>query len=72
MFAVNDGKQKFIRIENSKVYESNKKNRVFFTKKEDKKQHGFGLKNVQKLVEENHGNMKLKAEEERFMAELIF
>ena len=72
MFAVNDGKQKFIRIENSMVYESNKKSRVFFTKKENKKQHGFGLKNVQKLVEENHGNMKLKAEEERFMAELIF
>lgn len=72
MFAVNDGKQKFIRIENSKIFESNKKNRVFFTKKEDKKQHGFGLKNVQKLVEENHGNMKLKADEERFIAELIF
>ena len=72
MFAVNDGKQKFIRIENSKVYEHDKKSKAFFTKKENKKNHGFGLKNVQKLVEENHGNMKLRAEEERFIAELIF
>ena len=72
MFAVNDGKQKFIRIENSKIYEKGKKNRNFFTRKENQKQHGFGLKNVQKLVEENHGNMKLKSEEDRFVAELIF
>lgn len=72
LFAVNDGKQKFIRIENSMIYEPVKKTKGFFTKKKDKKQHGLGLKNVQKLVESNRGILRLQAEEGRFVAEVVF
>lgn len=72
LFAVNDGKQKFIRIENSMIYEPVKKTKGFFTKKENKKQHGLGLKNVQKLVESNRGILRLQAEEGRFVAEVVF
>lgn len=71
MFAVNDGNQKFIRIENSKVYELGKKSKGFFTKKENKKQHGFGLKNVQKLVESSGGILRLEADGEKFTAEVV-
>jgi len=72
LFAVNDGKQNFIRIENSMIYEPVKQTRGFFTKKENKKQHGLGLKNVQKLVENNKGILRLQAEEGRFVAEVVF
>lgn len=71
MFAVNDGKQKFIRVENSMVFEPVKKMRGFFTKKQDKKQHGYGLKNVQKLVECSGGILRLEAEAETFTAEVV-
>ena len=71
MYAVNDGKQKFIRVENSMVYEPMKKTKGFISRKPDKKQHGFGLKNVQKLVESSGGILRLEAEGEVFTAEVL-
>lgn len=71
MYAVNDGKQKFIRVENSMVYEPMKKTKGFISRKPDKKQHGFGLKNVQKLVESSGGILRLEAEGEVFKAEVL-
>ncbi len=72
MFAVNDGKQKFLRVENTQIWKEEVKTRNFFTSKQDKKQHGYGLKNVQKLVEENAGILRLKSEGDHFLAEAIF
>lgn len=72
MFAVNDGKQKFMRVENTQTNRMEVKTRNFFTTKDNKTEHGYGLKNVQKLVEENHGILRLKSEGERFLAEAMF
>ena len=72
MFAVNDGKQKFLRVENSQILKEEVKTRNFFTTKQDKRQHGYGLKNVQKLVEENQGILRLKSEKDHFLAEAVF
>ncbi len=71
LFAVNDGKQKFMRVENSQIYQAEVKMNRFFTTKQKKKDHGYGLKNVRMLVEENHGKLRLKSEGERFLAEVI-
>ena len=72
MFAVNDGKQKFLRVENTQIYKEEIQTKNFFTTKQNKTQHGYGLKNVQKLVEENHGILRLKSEGDHFLAEAVF
>ena len=72
MFAVNDGKQKFLRVENTQVYKEEFKTKNFFTTKSNQVQHGYGLKNVEKLVDENQGILRLQSEGEHFVAEAIF
>lgn len=72
MFAVNDGKQKFLRVENTQIYKEEIQTKNFFTTKQNKERHGYGLKNVQKLVEENHGILRLKSEGDRFLVEAVF
>lgn len=72
MFAVNDGKQKFMRIENSQLPRKEENTGTFFTTNADRMKHGYGLKNVQKLVEEKQGKLRLKSEGEHFLAEVVF
>lgn len=72
MFAVNDGKQKFIRITNSRRGGEQPEERSFITWKKNPKLHGYGLKNVRKLVEESHGIFRIQMEEEQCTVELIF
>ncbi len=72
LFAVNDGKQKFLRVENTQIYKEEIQTKNFFTTKKNKDHHGYGLKNVEKLVDENRGILRLKSEGDRFLAEAVF
>lgn len=58
-------------ITNSLSEESKKKENIFITKKDDKKNHGIGLKNVQKAVEEWGGEIKFDFNETIFGVEVI-
>lgn len=55
-----------IKIVNSLSLESQKKDNVLLTEKEDKKNHGLGLKNVQKAVDDNDGKFIINIDKEKF------
>ena len=57
-----------IQIQNSISEWSKGKEKIFVTEKEDKRSHGFGLKNVQKVIQEWDGDLKLKQDGEFFSA----
>jgi len=44
---------------------------LHFTSKADKRLHGFGLKNIQKVIEKNGGMMKINCENKRFSLDMI-
>lgn len=46
-------------------------NRRLITTKEDKENHGFGLKIVRDILADNHGELKIIQEKERFIAEVL-
>ena len=41
------------------------------TAKKDKKNHGYGLKNVYRIVQKYNGSMVVKREKDRFVAEVV-
>ena len=41
------------------------------TAKKDKKNHGYGLKNVYRIVQKYNGSMMVKREKDRFIAEVV-
>lgn len=60
-------KHMIIKIENSKSEESDFDKSKFKTSKKDKKNHGFGLENINTVVEKYDGIMKIDNEKERFL-----
>jgi len=42
-----------------------------YTSKKDKKEHGFGLYNVKRIVEENNGMMEIEIKDEMFMVSVF-
>lgn len=66
------GKEYFqIIVENSLSYASKNKSNLLLTEKEDKKNHGLGLKNVRKTVEENNGKIDIVYDKQKFKAIVI-
>lgn len=61
----------FIEIKNSYNNQIRRVGDVFQTTKERKEGHGFGLKNVQRVVEEYHGKMEVSYTKEVFSVKLI-
>ena len=60
-----------IKIVNSLSIESQKKEKILLTEKRDKKNHGFGLKNVQKAVDDNDGKLFINYDKEKFEVSVI-
>ena len=60
-----------IQIQNSLSERSKGKEKMLVTEKEDKRSHGFGLKNIQKVVQEWGGDLKLKQDGALFSASVI-
>lgn len=58
-------------VENSLSYASKNKSNLLMTEKEDKKNHGLGLKNVRKTVEENNGKIDIIFDKQKFNATVI-
>lgn len=58
-------------IKNSFNGKLNKKKQEFLTTKEDREEHGIGLKNVRKIVEKYNGIMKIDAEDHIFSVKLV-
>ena len=58
-------------VENSLYYKTREKKNIFFTEKENKKNHGIGLKNVKKTIEENEGRMDIIYDDKKFKIEII-
>ncbi|MBR6615645.1 MAG: GHKL domain-containing protein [Lachnospiraceae bacterium] len=54
------------------MYKEEIQTKNFFTTKKNKDHHGYGLKNVEKLVDENRGILRLQSEGDRFLAEAVF
>ena len=44
---------------------------LHFTSKADKRLHGFGMKNIQKVIEKNGGMMKINCENKQFSLDMI-
>jgi two-component system sensor histidine kinase AgrC len=44
---------------------------VLQRQKKDKKNHGYGLKNVYRIVRKYNGSMMVKREKDRFTAEVV-
>ena len=66
------GKQFFcIEIQNSLSEESRKKSNLFESKKEDKRNHGIGLKNVRRIVKENGGEFDTQMDNDMFIARVV-
>lgn len=60
-----------IKIVNSLSLESQKKDDILLTEKKDKKNHGLGLKNVQKAVDDNDGKLFINFDKEKFDVTVI-
>ena len=60
-----------IKIVNSLSLESQKKDDILLTEKKDKKNHGLGLKNVQKAVDDNDGKLLINFDKEKFDVTVI-
>lgn len=60
-----------IKIVNSISIESQKKEHILLTEKEDKKNHGLGLKNVQKTVDDNAGKLFINFDKEKFEVTVV-
>lgn len=58
-------------IRNSLSPESQNKENILFSDKEDKKNHGLGLKNVRRVVEENNGKIDISFDKEKFEVNVI-
>ena len=58
-------------VENSLYYKTREKKNIFFTEKENKKNHGIGLKNVKKTIEENEGRMDIIYDDKKFKIEIV-
>lgn len=58
----------FFKIINSSSTKTNINNLFFETKKEDKSSHGFGMKNIQEIVQKNNGIIKFSNEDFIFKA----
>ena len=61
----------FIRIENTFNGKVNKSKENFKTIKTDKKNHGYGLKNVKRIVELYNGQIDVKYIEDKFLFEIF-
>ena len=55
-------------VENSLSLASKNKDNLLLTEKEDKKNHGLGLNNVRKTVEENNGKIDIIYDKQKFKA----
>jgi len=60
-----------IKIVNSLSLESQKKDDILLTEKKDKKNHGLGLKNVQKAVDDNDGKLFINFDKGKFDVTVI-
>lgn len=60
-----------IEIQNSLSEESKKKSNLLVSEKEDKKNHGIGLKNVKRIVKENGGEFETHIENGMFIARVV-
>lgn len=60
-----------IKIVNSLSLESQKKKDILLTEKEDKKNHGLGLRNIQKAVDDNDGKLFINFDKEKFDVTVI-
>ena len=58
-------------IQNSLSEESSKKENMLVTSKKDKKNHGIGLRNVHRTIEENGGSIKINHDSTSFTVEVI-
>ena len=61
----------FIRIENTFNGKINKNKEIFKTIKNDKKNHGYGLKNVKRIVELYNGQIDIEYIEDKFIVEIF-
>ncbi len=55
-----------IKIENAKISKESAQKQNFKTTKEDKINHGFGMKNMKRIVDKYDGTMNIKEEKESF------
>lgn len=71
-FYVKEGKIfNFITVKNSCISdEVNFMGEKIITSKKDKKNHGFGLKNIKNIVEKNYGEIEYKIEKNIFIVEI--
>lgn len=60
-----------ITVSNAYNGEIKEKNGTFFTSKDDEKNHGIGLKNVQDAVNRNNGHMKINYDDKEFKVNII-
>lgn len=57
-------------IQNSLSVESSKKQKMLVTEKSDKKNHGIGLRNVKRTIEENGGKLEINHNKDCFAVEV--
>lgn len=60
-----------IEIQNSLSEESTKKSNLLVSEKEDKRNHGIGLKNVRRVVKENGGEFYTQIDNDMFVARVV-
>lgn len=60
-----------IEIQNSLSEESKKKRNLLVSEKDDKKNHGIGLKNVKRIIKENGGEFETKIDNDIFIARVV-
>lgn len=61
----------FLQIINSYDGEVKKSGNTYRTTKDKKRAHGFGLKNVQKVVEKYHGQMEIQNTRDKFSVKIL-
>ena len=66
------GQMLFVEIVNSMDQIPERKNRRFLTRKKNPSLHGYGLKSVERIVEEHEGVISYEAKDGRFKATVVF
>lgn len=62
----------YISLENSAPHKITMKNGYPVTTKEDRKNHGFGVKSIMHTIKKYHGEILFSSEEDMFSAQMIF
>ena len=62
----------FVEIANSTDQIPERKDRRFLTRKKNPSLHGYGLKSVERIVEEHEGVISYETKDGRFKATVVF